>query len=856
MKVRVVAAIIIALTAAALLLPLAASALEPPRPGELDKYQRNGSLAAREAFASKLGNDKVAPRLVQRLQSRLRAQVLGLDAPSMAPPLLYRGMPTTGTNKILVLCIDFSDYPAQTTTAAIDNKVFGAGDAAQYPRESLRNFYLRSSYDQLDIQGSVLGWYRAPMARSAVPLTDVSREDLIKQALTYYDATIDYSQFDNNHDGKIDYFAVLWTGPDNGWGNFWWGYQTSWGATAAPSLDGVTPDTYSWQWEVTWSSGVPAGTFSPHVIIHETGHALGLPDYYDYQSKAQGDTIGPDGGIGDYDMMDAATGDHNAFSKWLLDWIAPPVVSWVTRTQTLGPSCTNKTGSSLVVMPGLAAGNWNAEFFLLQNRNKVWDSNDRYMPGTHGLQIWHVDARLDGFGWDYLSNNSYTAHKLLRLQEADGLEKIEQNYAMDAGDYYTAGTQIGTSGTPNTKRYDGADSGIVVDTISELDRDVSFRVVGGYDHSAPTSWCNQTISSGWYTSFPTFTFGGSDTGGSGFLRAEYRVDGGSWQPSPTGALSDGLRALEWRGVDNAENYETPHTATVKVDTLAPTTTVGNSDTLWHKSDVTLSFSAVDPGDAGGSGISYVQRKIDSAAWTPGTSLLVPAAADHSNDGAHTVQWQAVDNAGNWESPQSCTVNIDTTGPTTSDDGDSLWHRSPYTLSVTATDPNSGVGVVYMAVGSGATLARSQVTIRTRRHKIGNGAHRVYYFALDELNNYGDSHFRDVLIDDEKPTTTTNFVSGAIVYGPFTVVLTPHDKYSGVVSPGGIHYRTSLNGLPWSAWTTGSGGTIPAPPSGQYAGTVEYYSVDRAGNQESTKSASLTIRPAGGALGLYFPPPPR
>jgi hypothetical protein len=68
-----------------------ARALEPPRPGELDKYRRDGSLATREAFASKLGNDKVAPQLVQNLQSRLRAQVLGLDAPNMAPPLAWGG---------------------------------------------------------------------------------------------------------------------------------------------------------------------------------------------------------------------------------------------------------------------------------------------------------------------------------------------------------------------------------------------------------------------------------------------------------------------------------------------------------------------------------------------------------------------------------------------------------------------------------------------------------------------------------------------------------------------------------------------------------------------------------------------
>ena len=41
--------------------------------------------------------------------------------------------------------------------------------------------------------------------------TQASREALIKAALQANDATVDYSQFDNDNDGKIDYFAVLWT---------------------------------------------------------------------------------------------------------------------------------------------------------------------------------------------------------------------------------------------------------------------------------------------------------------------------------------------------------------------------------------------------------------------------------------------------------------------------------------------------------------------------------------------------------------------------------------------------------------------------------------------------------------------
>ena len=49
-----------------------------------------------------------------------------------------------------------------------------------------------------------------------------------------------------------------------------------------------------------------------HTVVHETGHALGLLDYY--STGYDGST--PAAGI---DMMDHNVGDHNAYSKWTLN---------------------------------------------------------------------------------------------------------------------------------------------------------------------------------------------------------------------------------------------------------------------------------------------------------------------------------------------------------------------------------------------------------------------------------------------------------------------------------------------------------------------------------------------------------
>jgi hypothetical protein len=94
----------------------------------------------------------------------------------------------------------------------------------------------------------------------------------------------------------------------------------------------------------------------------------------------------------------------------------------------------------------------------------------------------------------------------------------------------------------------------------------------------------------------------------------------------------------------------------------PTTTVSGADDHWHNAAVTLTFSATD--NAGGPGVRRTLYKIGSGLWKTGTSVTIPAPANHTNDGRHTVSYRSIDNAGNVEAMHTCTVKIDTRGPTT------------------------------------------------------------------------------------------------------------------------------------------------------------------------------------------------
>ncbi|MGX9727189.1 MAG: M6 family metalloprotease domain-containing protein [Candidatus Electronema sp. VV] len=444
---------------------VASQALQPPTEEQIEQYKKDGSWEERVRNAYAIGNHKMAPELAARANYKLRRlayQAGGKTAEEVnqvlpAPPSAWQGMPSTGNVKMFVLLIEFSDYPhiAGDDQTAVDSRIFGPEDTGSinYPYESLTAYYNRSSYGLLNLQGATLGWYNAGK-RSDVAETDAGREDLIKKAVKNFDDNgHDFSQYDNDGDGDIDYFAVIWTGPHGEWATFWWSYVPDSGFTdSSYTVDGKILGNYSWQWE---SSSYPSGSFNPLVLIHETGHAIGLPDYYDYDDYENDGVIkGPNGGVGGLDMMDSNLGDHNAFSKFVLDWLTPTVISATGTYPGQILSSSANAADALLIMPNASTSPFG-EFFMAQHRKR--EKNDAEIP-TDGLLIWHVDAELNAEGTDYRYDNSSTIHKLLRLMEADGLEEIEQGATRadrqaDEGDFYTVGDNFTPFTVPNSNGY-------------------------------------------------------------------------------------------------------------------------------------------------------------------------------------------------------------------------------------------------------------------------------------------------------------------------------------------------------------------------------------------------------------------
>ena len=444
------------------------SAMEPPRAGEIEKMAQEGTLQKHLDFANRLGNNKFSDELVAKYKysmAKMRQQLSGdKNETYLTPPREWQNMPTTGNVRIVVIPIKFPDVQNKFTQAQIQSSFFGSGT------DTLASFYGRSSFGQLTINGTVLPWYTYTDTRvhitSAVASSDDEgakiRENIIKSAMNYHASNgVDFSVYDNTRGGYINYFLIVWSGTPGGWSSFWWAYKTTWYQNTDYTISGKKLKNYVWQWEAF--DPLTATTPDAETAKHETGHALGLPDYYDYDV-----TIGPQGGGGGWDRMDSKSDnktDHNAFSKFVLGWLTPSV--YTSANQTLNLGVVSTSSQAIQMMPTAVSSTSLDEYYLAEYRSTGY-YDDSEMP-TSGVYIWHVDARLDANKNNYYYENSYSPHKLLKLMEADGenynntgysyIESSTSNFAT-ADSVFTAGGLFTPVSSPASKNYQGYPTGI------------------------------------------------------------------------------------------------------------------------------------------------------------------------------------------------------------------------------------------------------------------------------------------------------------------------------------------------------------------------------------------------------------
>jgi hypothetical protein len=81
-----------------------------------------------------------------------------------------------------------------------------------------------------------------------------------------------------------------------------------------------------------------------------------------------------------------------------------------------------------------------------------------------------------------------------------------------------------------------------------------------------------------------------------------------------------------------------------------------------------------------------------------------------------------------------TLKLDSQPPLTRDDADYLWHMTPVTVTLTATDALSGSPVTSFSVDGGPWQTGTSVVVPAPAGGGNVGEHVIHYFSVDAVGN--------------------------------------------------------------------------------------------------------------------------
>lgn len=462
-------------------------------------YAEDGTLEARSAFQENLGNDEPSAGLVQQAIAREQANN---GIATNAVPGDDSGMALAGKAHVLALRVSFPDqtFAVGDTLEALQALIGPRSEneaapksAGPFPYENLHDYYQRASYGKLSITGEAFD-YQAQYER-AYYATNIG--SLFSEALAYLDEQTDLGRFDANGDGRIDAVYLHFAGPDTGWGSVWWSNEQVFGAETATYANGAVR-----LWNGVALANPCDQAWAAQTIIHETGHVLGLPDFYDYLSQKDGATSRT--GILTFDMMMQNQGDHNGFSKWMLGWLPESKVTRVFANEdgidvkrdgqvvehvdaapdgnssieeALSAFTSDKleeTGGIIVVSNEDKGTGMFSSYYLLQydqfasNQSVYYESGGQSTPIPSGFRLFRVQADIGEGGGLLHSNTAGTVHnQLIELVDPDmgvahanGTLTVPTAIGATAyGCMLFAGDQMTPAGYPSTNFYENINVG-------------------------------------------------------------------------------------------------------------------------------------------------------------------------------------------------------------------------------------------------------------------------------------------------------------------------------------------------------------------------------------------------------------
>ena len=390
----------------------------------------------------------------------------------------------------LVILLDFTDKkfasanPREFYTEMFSTENFSGyhdpitGNDVSCPG-SVRDYFNDQSNGAFRPPFDVYGPYPATYVENGIAVQarstqcDPYSQIIFNNALKQANADVDYSRYDNNHDGKIDmvYFLVAgysssYSGNNRG---YLWPHAGNLNWTGS-SYDGKKIDRYASSTELYGFESSPSTVTVEGIgtVAHEFSHVLGLPDFYDTDyEKGGGQSHDP----GVWDVM-AGGGDYNYgrcpagytfFERYALGWAN---VRNLTEpgTYTLNPVNTSREGFIL-------RSPVENEFFTIENRQRTgWDA---YLPG-HGMIVTRVDSTNVNI-WNRNEVNCNPEHNYFEMLRAGN----SRSGAMASDPFpCTSGNLMLTNETsPNLLTWSGEPNEFIITAIAEKDGVITFNAL-------------------------------------------------------------------------------------------------------------------------------------------------------------------------------------------------------------------------------------------------------------------------------------------------------------------------------------------------------------------------------------------
>jgi immune inhibitor A len=320
--------------------------------------------------------------------NELRAQ--GMDRPGdrLTNPSMALGAKSMIDDDIPVILLDFIDkhYTSGWVAATpdmFDSLLFSEG---KNPTGSMREYYLEDSYGQYAVHGTVMGWYTTDTSYTRVGYngSQMALQAVIRWAIEQADPTVDFSQFDNNHDGIVEGIIIIHagTGREESGNNDEIHSHMAW-LNPAVVVDGVTIREYTIQPEESANYHTMSAI---GVFCHEWGHILGLPDLYDTDYSSEGVGRWSLMGSGNYNDNSQHPAHMDAWCKQKLGWLSPQEIN----TNVDSVSIPAVEFNPVVYQLNGHNHSYYRERWLVENRQQV--GFDQGLPGA-GLLIYHIAAQ-------------------------------------------------------------------------------------------------------------------------------------------------------------------------------------------------------------------------------------------------------------------------------------------------------------------------------------------------------------------------------------------------------------------------------------------------------------------------------